>query len=153
MNEGAFKKAINDKLPKFDEIQLTGIHQQSNTFASLSHNGTPDHYYDGSKQDLWVEYKVLERMPRDGIVRIAPLPGVKKQPRGRLSPQQRRWLLRRWERGRNAIVVVGLPNRTGVIIEGCNIDDENPASIDEAISIKEIACWITDFCGASGSRS
>lgn len=113
--------------------------RQSMTTASLTTNGTPDYYYDRDDvegDDLWVEYKALTAMPRSGIVA------------GDYSALQMRWLTRRWKRGKNAVGIVGLPNRTAVIQCGPReLEAGTPAA--DARPIKEIAQWIFDFCGSS----
>lgn len=82
------------------------VHRQSMTYGSLNMTGTPDYYYDADgilyprKRDLWIEYKQLKSMPRNGIVV------------GNYSDRQHAWLNRR---GDNAWGIVGLPDRTAVI--------------------------------------
>ncbi len=80
------------------------IHSQSMTFGSLTANGTPDRYFDGTKGDLWCEFKQLDAWPRDGMVG-----GVDAKKRGCYSPQQYAWMKRRWENGRNVWGVIGCP--------------------------------------------
>jgi hypothetical protein len=117
------------------------------TFA----NGTPDSYLDGPRADLWVEFKAFAAMPRSGIVCCAPVPDVKKQPKGHLTPLQSTWLGRRWAHGANAVVVAGLPNKRAVLMT-------SPSQwligvpVEEAITIDEVAKWICEFCGECSSR-
>lgn len=109
------------------------------TTASLTTNGTPDYYYDGEGGDLWVEYKALTAMPRNGIVV------------GNYTELQIRWLTRRWKHGKNAVGIVGLPNRTAVIQRGPRQLEEGTL-VTDARPIKDIAQWIFDFCGSSSAR-
>jgi hypothetical protein len=134
VNETGLKKYIAGKLPK-------AVHYQSMTYASLSRNGTPDHYYDGAGSDLWVEYKMLRAMPRSGIAV------------GDYSAQQLDWMERRYANAKqndplhmpNVVGIVGLPNRTAVI-QRSPTEWRKGSPITEALPLKEIAQWITAFC-------
>jgi len=68
------------------------------TTASMSYAGTPDRYIDYHR-DLWVEFKYAKHVTRHGID-VGKL----------LTPLQKRWLRRRWDAGRNACVIVGVPS-------------------------------------------
>src|SRR6478609_10798837 len=129
MREGGLISAVFKYIPP-------SLHSQSMTYASLTHNGTPDRYLDGSKSDLWTEWKLLRSMPRSGIAK------------GDYSPQQLRWMTRRWHHGKNVIGLVGLPNRT-VCIQHTPEEWINGTTVTSAISYKETAAWILDFCGPS----
>lgn len=61
--------------------------------------GTADCWYSGSKDDLWVEYKFISKVPKK-----APLSVVKE-----LSPLQIQWLNDRHKEGRNVVVILGTP--------------------------------------------
>jgi hypothetical protein len=115
--------------------------------TGVTFNGTLDRYYDGTRADMWVEYKAWPSMPRDGTICVKPKPNVKKQPQGRLSPNQLRWATRRWNTGKNAAVVVVLPNRMALILK-TPVQWTNSVPIAGAVSIEEVARWITDYCGA-----
>lgn len=135
MRERQLIDAIHRRLPK-------ALHKQSMTSASLTYNGTPDCYYDGPKSDLWVEYKRVDHLPRDGIL----IPEC--------TDLQKRWLARRWQNGKNAKVIVGLPTRHALKFEypaqweaGMRLVDARNLSYDE------IAKWICDFCGCSFDRA
>ena len=91
MNEHGFTKAVVDKLP-------SAVHVQSMTFAALSHNGTPDRYFDYCS-DLWGEFKYANSYGSKGY-------DVEKM----LSGPQMRWLRRRYEAAGNCIVIVGVPS-------------------------------------------
>lgn len=121
------------------------VHRQSMTGASRGMNGTLDRYYDGPNGDLWVEYKQLDHMPKDGIVRPAPRCGVKKQPKGCLSVLQMEWFTRRHKYGGNAWVVVGLPNgRVLRFATPREVVDGRPAS--SAVAVDIISDWINEHC-------
>lgn len=76
------------------------------TFASVSHNGTPDYYYDQAF-DLWVEYKRFDRTL--GVFAHPP------------TEAQITWLNRRYTAGGNACVIVGWEKaprqRYGMLLE------------------------------------
>lgn len=132
MLEKALIKAIHKYLPKL-------LHHQSNTSGSLTHNGIPDQYYDGTLDDLWVEYKQLGNMPRDGIVGR-----VDAKKRGCYSPLQFDWMCRRWRHRAlsggdpNVLGVVGLPNRTAVV-QYNPVQWEEGTSVAEAMTYAEVA--------------
>ena len=121
------------------------VHRQSMTYGSLNMTGTPDYYYDADgilyprKIDLWIEYKQLKSMPRNGIVI------------GDYSDRQDAWLNRR---GSNAWGIVGLPDRTAVIqhthemrVEGTNVNTAHSYKhIDvliEAAVLHGLSSWAT----------
>lgn len=131
MNEGTFKRYVLGR--------LSHLYKHSNTYASLSGNGIPDHYFDGSR-DLWVEFKYVAAIPRNGLVG-----GVDDKKRGCYSTRQYRWMLRRHGNGRNAWGVVALPNRTAVI----QTEPEewlNKSSIRGAVPWAEVAARISHYC-------
>lgn len=116
------------------------IHSQSMTFGSLTANGTPDRYFDGTKGDLWCEFKQLDAWPRDGMVG-----GVDAKKRGCYSPQQYAWMKRRWENGRNVWGVIGLPD--GRVVLQLSPDEWlHKSSIDGAITRGELVNRIALFC-------
>ena len=61
--------------------------------------GTPDVWYSGTLDDLWVEYKWIPKLPVRGVVDLLDL----------LSPLQAKWLGDRMLEGRNVAIVVGSP--------------------------------------------
>lgn len=147
MGEQQLYQSIDNRIDKF-------IHRQSMTGAAKTFNGTPDRYYDGALDDLWVEYKQLVSMPRDNYVRVAPIDGVKRQPNGRLTALQLNWLTRRWWNAsstHNAIVVVGLPNKTALLLRTPS-EWNGAVSIFESRTYAEVSKWIQDFCGALSSQ-
>ena len=123
-----------DLYRKVDKLIPTTVHRQSMTGSAMTANGTPDRYYDGTKRDLWVEYKMLSNMPRSHYVV------------GKYTALQYQWMDRRYATGKNVIGVVGLPDGTAVI-------QTTPEEWHEGVSIfarkavKEVSAWICDFCG------
>lgn len=96
MKESAFRTAVLSKLP-------ASIHRQPMLAGMMGTAGTPDTYIDGSAGDGWIEWKVLpnaDRLP-------ATIP-AKSMP----TALQRQWLDRRFERGGNALVIVGVKLRS-----------------------------------------
>ena len=140
MRESGLIKKINDRLPK-------SIHHQSMTGASLTHNGVTDQYYDGTNTDMWIEYKQLTAMPRSGMVG-----GVDNKKQGKYRTLQFKWMRRRYENCiaagvvPNVFGVIGLPNGRAVI-QTLPRQWEHGCEISGALTIKEIADWITDFSG------
>lgn len=136
MREKELYQAINRLLPK-------SIHHQSLTYGSISYGGTPDRWYEGEYDDLWVEFKMLRHMPKDGIVR------------GDYSAKQLLWMERRYHRPRwkdeilmigDVVGIVGLPDRTAVI-QTTPKEWREGIGHAAAMSLKEVAEWIIDFCG------
>ena len=62
--------------------------------------GTPDVWYSGTLDDLWVEYKWLAKLPQRASIQISKL----------LSPLQLLWLDERQKEGRNVAVILGTPS-------------------------------------------
>ncbi len=96
-------------------------------------SGIWDCWYSGTKRDMWVEYKFLDRIP----VKEAFVPA--------LSALQVHWGNERRKEGRNMAVIVGC-KEGGVIFE--KGDWENPIT-NAAFKIRirsraEIAAWIME---------
>jgi hypothetical protein len=122
--------AILRKLPK-------QLHSQSMTAGSATQNGIPDRYFDGPTSDLWVEFKQLKSMPRNGIAR------------GAYTPLQIAWMERRFNNSakQNVIGIVGLPDRR-VCLQFTPSEWKEGTPIDRrATSIEGAAQWIAAFCG------
>lgn len=103
MKESSFRTAVLTKLPK-------KIHRQPIPQTMQSASGTPDTYIDFNK-DLWIEWKSLpgeDYFPLNISGKYLP------------TEKQNEWLTRRYESGKNAIVIVGfkIKNRAhGVILD------------------------------------
>lgn len=126
--ENRFIRGVNKYLPK------TYAEKMNNPWRA----GTADVWYSGSRGDLWVEYKFIERVPRSKEI----LPD--------LTPRQRRWLNNRFDEGRNVAVVLGTPEG-GVIYRNKEwnrpLDHETLSGL--IVPRDEIARWIFSQAGAS----
>jgi hypothetical protein len=136
MREQQLYSAVDKLLPK-------GLHTQSMT--GLSTTGTLDRYYDGPLGDFWIEWKQLKAWPRRGAFNVMPIPLAKKQPDGHLTDKQLRWLERRYGFGRNAAVIIGMPDKTAVILDTPRLwrfDFDCHLDCRRNLTRKEIAEWI-----------
>ena len=138
MRESQFYARVNAKLPKT-------IHHQAMT--GVTWNGSLDRYYDGTKADYWIEFKAWPSMPRDGMICVAPDPKKKKQYQGRLSPSQLRWATRRWRTGKNAAVIVVMPDRRALILDD-PAQWTAPVLVAGTKTIEEVAEWIIAQVGS-----
>ncbi len=136
--EDHVKRAVNNALPKT-------VHKQSMTAASMTANGIPDHYYDGTERDLWNEFKFWERSLKSSSI----VGGVDANKRGYYSPLQYAWMSRRWAVGRNVIGMIGLPDNRVVIqrtpgewVHGTDL------STTPTYTAKEAAAWVINFIGS-----
>jgi hypothetical protein len=95
--------------------------------------GTPDCFYMGFQRMMWIEWKWVPKFPKV----IKP----------KLSPLQRVWLMRAWDRGQLAFAVVGSP--TGCIVFATPIEWVKGVARDKAqvLSKQQISKWIQDKCG------
>ena len=95
--------------------------------------GIPDVWYSGQKNDLWVEYKFLDKIP------------IKKEFKPALSELQNIWLDERYAEGRNVAVIIGC-KEGGVILMGgqWNVPMSNATFKIWVRSRKEIAEWIME---------
>jgi hypothetical protein len=120
--EANFVRSVNKLLP-------VGIYHEG--MSNPYRGGTPDRWYDGPKNDLWVEFKWFASLPP----RIIP----------NLSPLQKAWLERAHRNGRNVAVILGSP-------DGCYIYTNMawlqviPRETYKALSItkRNVAEWITN---------
>ena len=108
MRESDLYRSVDRFLPK-------DVHRQSMTGTVF--NGTLDRYFDGPLGDFWAEFKQLSAWPRRQAFNVMPIPLAKKQPDGHLTDRQLRWLERRYANGQNAAVIVGMPDKTAVILD------------------------------------
>ncbi len=147
MSEANYRERVRKRLKGND-----ALHWEANT-GGMNSNGRPDTYIDGPRSDLWVEWKYVDAMPRSGIVDISPKEGAKKQPRGRLSPLQLRWLERRRNnavalREGNAVAIAALPDGRAVVMT-TPTEWRKGVPVDRAKSIEEVVAWVSEFCGGS----
>lgn len=96
--------------------------------------GIPDCYYSGVDGDLWVEYKFVAKIPKNGMVKIA------------LSALQRQWLEGREREGRNVAVIVGSPEGAVIFYLDVPVPEEMSAAHFRRamIDIEETTLWITE---------
>jgi len=119
MNESAYTRSVNKLLDP--EIHAWKINAR---YAG----GVPDCWYSGPKTDLWVEWKLVQKIGK----KVTP----------KLSALQKRWLNRRHDEGRNVSVIIGSP-AGGVIITHKQWNE--PYVVMDILSKREIANWINDY--------
>lgn len=119
----------------------TGVHKllPRTVYREKTHNpyrgGTPDVWYSGNADDLWVEYKWLAKLPRSAPVVLTKL----------LSPLQQRWLDQRHAEGRNVAVVLGTPEGAWIMSGKMWKLDIDPADIRAANKSKhDVARYIEE---------
>lgn len=131
--EGLYVKRIHRHMDAMDEPPYR--EKNHNVF----HSGTPDVFYSGTKNDLWVEYKYVTTLKLvGGWIRTS------------LSPRQSLWLRDRWAEGRNCRLIIG--SFVGsIIIDGPEFKPEVLVEDlrNSALTEKQVAEWITEFCGPS----
>lgn len=141
MNEGTFINYVVNRLKKLPAG--SNIHSQSMTFGSRSFAGTPDRYFDGPRGDLWVEFKHLPSLPRNGIVG-----GVDEKKQGFYRAKQVAWLERRFNNQHNledigvahdrsithrrVFGLVALPNKL-VAVHSCPEEWRGGSSVQDAL--------------------
>lgn len=93
--------------------------------------GIPDTYYSGDKADLWVEYKLLNKLPKRPDTLLVP----------KLSSLQAKWLRDRYSEGRNVAVILGHLQGSYIFTD---LTWETGITQDKLnISRNELAQWIT----------
>lgn len=88
--ETRYYRAVHALLPK-------ALHREK--MANPYRGGTADVWYSGTLDDLWVEYKYLNKVPQRAPIWVNKM----------LSPLQLDWLGRRHDEGRNVVVILGTP--------------------------------------------
>jgi len=93
--------------------------------------GVPDSWYSGSKGSLFVEYKLLKKLPKRAFT-------------AKLSPLQIQWLRARYKEGQNVQVIVGVP-KGGIVLT--DLSWESQVLIDDCtiINKKQIADHISEI--------
>lgn len=104
--------------------------------------GTPDVYYEGFKDDLWVEYKYVKSFPKRTNV-FKP----------DLSQLQLAWLMRAHDHGREPWVVVGSPTGSVILTEPCDWggdvwDEARVITIDALVTEIQKRCGLESSAGA-----
>ena len=92
--EGLFIDKVHRKLNKDVYHQGMGL---------TSTNGTPDVWYEGHHDTLWVEYKWWELIPKEFNL-------CERKTSPKLSKLQQNWLRRGYERASNVAVILGSPH-------------------------------------------
>lgn len=122
--ESVFSDSLNKMLP-------VPIHREK--MNNPYRGGTADFWYSGNLDDLWVEYKLLSKQPKN----IYNLTTGNKPP---LSALQQKWLRERYNEGRNVAVVVGTP--AGIkILQHLSWEKDNDYTT--LLTKREVAAWIT----------
>jgi len=129
--ETRFRDNVHRHLPPLSEF-----HRQSMNSAAATFNGTPDMYYDGAAQDLWAEYKWIDKVPRSGIII------------GEYTELQLRWMRRRWKAGRNVWGIVGTPD--GGFIQTDPVSWASGTASSGMLRTKDIARRIEEYCNGTG---
>ena len=88
MHESTFTNTIHKKLP-------TSVYRWK--IQATMTGGIPDAYYSGDKADIWIEYKLLNKLPKRQNTLLIP----------KLSGLQSKWLKDRYTEGRNVAVILG----------------------------------------------
>lgn len=133
--ETTFYTSVHRHLPPDEELHRE---KMSNPYRG----GTADHWYDGTRADLWIEWKFIIVPKRDDTV--IDLCGGKNPP---LSKLQQDWLARRVANGRDVWVIVGC-KEGGVILKKSRWEVPFPTQWfrHKMIDRKSIAGEITRHC-------
>ena len=127
--EHAYRTKIRRKL--HNSIDVWSIHDSYTA-------GIPDVWYSGWKNDLWIEYKYFQTLPKKHIDLTAG-----KHPK--LTKLQQHWLNRKLEQGRSVWVVTGFPTGGVILTKGAWMKPFDQHT--QAISNDDIVRAIEDHCG------
>lgn len=130
--ENRYIRSINRLLPMVYAEKMNNPYRR----------GTPDMFYSGNIDSLWVEYKFIVNIPKSA--NITP----------ELSPSQLEWCEARYREGRNVAVIVGTPTG-GVVFRHLEWMSPIPAESFRLRlqSKKDIALWIHKTVGDAACRS
>ena len=137
--ENTFIASVNRHLPPEVYSEKT---------ANPYRGGTPDEYYEGNQDILWIEYKYLRALPPELNLSNPKAPTC-------CSPLQLRWLKRAYENGRNVAVILGTP-MGGFIYRYLDWMETYSREIlleHRLLSRKEIAQWIVSQTMSTPSPS
>lgn len=136
MNEHGFVRKVHKKLR--EAKRLRKIWKINDNFQG----GVPDAYYLAEKDDLWIEYKYLPKLPKRSTTLIVP----------DLSELQHRWLRDEQECGNNAWVVMGHPEGVWVTSDlgRCRHGIDKSTFVDESLTVQGLVDLILYTC-AEGS--
>jgi len=130
--ESVFKNSVHRYL-------APGAHRQS--MASIFSNGTPDEYYEGPGNILWIEYKYIEQLPP-----TIDLCNPKGRPK--LSALQQEWLMRAHGNSIPICVILGCKEGGVMYQYGSWTHPEKREDIKyRMLSRKELAQWISKQIG------
>jgi hypothetical protein len=131
---------------KRENTFISGVHRHLNdVYKEKTSNpwrrGIADVWYSGNKNDLWIEYKYILKIPK----RTDIVPD--------LSDLQAEWLAGRESEGRNVAVVVGCPEGCVLYRQGNWLKPETPDGFrSKLITKKELADWIRRRTGTSNGN-
>ena len=117
--ERRYRESVNRYLPR--DVYHQGM-------GGVATNGTPDSYYEGSFNSLWVEWKWTNS--KNPV--LIPEP----------SALQKRWLTRAYSNGVNVAVICGCPLR-GYVFPGFSWELRHTTGARLVGDRKAIAAWIT----------
>lgn len=123
--------------PESSFIQRINKNVSPEVYREKMHNpyrgGTPDVWYSGTKSDLWVEYKFINKEIKHSFT-------------ADLSALQTRWLRKRFDEGRTVAVIVGY--KGGGFIFNMPDDWEAPHLLANTPfhSNTTISEWINNVC-------
>lgn len=125
--------------PESGFIARVHNHLQKSVWREKMYNpyrsGTPDVWYSGKVNDLWVEYKYIPRLPKKTTT-IIPI---------NLSALQEQWIKNRSEEGRNVWVIVGCPQGGSVYSYPFNLTPTCEMFVHNLAKAKDVAERIAKF--------
>lgn len=119
--ETTFIQSIHRHLPK--EVYREKM-------ANPYRGGTPDVWYSGYKNDLWVEYKFIPKL------------AVRVPNKIEVSELQRLWLEARQSEGRNVAVIVGHPGGGMVLFVPFTREINTDVILANTLTRTQLADWI-----------
>lgn len=129
MNESGFWQSLRKKIA--GRIYTFKINDRRTA-------GIPDFWASGSEQDMWVETKYLQKLPKQVPIDCRSL----------LSERQKQWLVARHKEGRKVAVLLGSPQGSRLFLE---LTWQRPITTEDflfgAMTTKEMADWIVTICG------
>ena len=131
---------------KPETTYIKGVHKHLQSYYEKTNNpfrsGTADVWYSGKRGDLWVEYKFIERIPKNAEI----LPEV--------TLRQAQWLGNRLHEGRNVAVVLGSPEGGVLYLGETWLNPIMPAEFRmRMIPQSAVAQWIYNQVGDQVCRS
>ena len=128
--ESRFVRAINKLLPS--DIYSEGM-------ANPYRGGTPDRYYEGCRNSIWIEFKYSKDVPATWRISDA------------LSSLQKKWL-RRAQKNKTPVAVIAGFNKNGLVFVGEKIWWDTSLHradiIKLSITKQDIAAFIIMHCGS-----